>query len=95
MMPTGFAITDEFTSLGYEAPVALKVWIKKRSNGSRDNTCATSWPSGTAAIEAALKELEPILASVGLLAARRDDGRLLINRVGDERADDGPLLSRH
>ena len=28
LTPTGVVITDEFTSLGYEAPVALKDWIK-------------------------------------------------------------------
>ena len=55
----------------------------------RDHTDATGWPSGPAAFAEALKELEPILARVGLLIARTDDGRLLIHRQSDESAGGG------
>ena len=50
----------------------------------RDHSYATDWPSGSASLAEALEELQSVLASVGLLAARIDDGRLLITRVGDD-----------
>ena len=50
----------------------------------RDHSYVTGWPSGSAALAEALEELQSVLASVGLLAARMDDGRLLITRVGDD-----------
>ena len=59
----------------------------------RDHTDTTGWPLGTAAFAAALKELEPILAAAGLLIARTDDGRLLIDRRSGDSAGGDPLFS--
>ena len=42
---------------------------------------APGWPSGPASLAEALQELQPVLASVGLLIDHIDDGRLLITRV--------------
>ena len=122
LTPTGFIITDEFTSVAFEAPLVLKDWIKSEIewvedpesatfdcwtasqkafefsgplpraiwfmmagrrdwagtpeemlealSRFRDHSDATGWPSRPAAFAAALKELEPILAGVGLLIAR-------------------------
>jgi hypothetical protein len=50
----------------------------------RDHSYATDWPSGSASLAEALEELQLVLASVGLLAARIDDGRLLITRLSDD-----------
>ena len=59
----------------------------------RDHTDAMGWPSDTAAFAAALKELQPMLASVGLLIARTDDGRLLVTRVEGKEREEAPAHS--
>ena len=83
----------------YSGPLPRAVWFMMAGRGDwtgtpeemleelskfRDHSHATGWPSCSTALAEALEELESVLASIGLLAARIDDGRLLITRVGND-----------
>ena len=53
LTPTGFVIIDEYTGLGYKAPIALKDWIKIRDRMGRRSWNATSdfWTASEIAFE--------------------------------------------
>jgi hypothetical protein len=59
----------------------------------REHSHVTGWPSRSTALAQALKELEPILAGVGLIVTRNDEGRFLIHRQSDESAGGGSSSS--
>ncbi len=84
--------------LGYSWPLARAVWRMMATRYDwagpaeemlfllyrfREN--ATDWPTGPAALVAALTELEPVFAEADLFVNRSENGPLLVSRPVDER----------